>query len=580
MDRRQPENRTVRALPRSEWLTAGGLILVLLVLKWADIFDYRYDSDEMQHLHVVWGWTHGLVQYRDLFDNHMPLFHLAFAPVLGWIGAHSMTVTWMRAAQFPIFLLGAWATFRIGALLFNRRVGLWAMILAAFWGDIFFYSIEFRPDNLWALCWLLSLLELLQGRLSPGRALRAGLIFGLAVGVSLKSGLLLANLILAALLTLGFWALDHRGWWRRVWTCGAAFGFGALLVPGTIGIAFATAGDWSRFYYCVWLHNLLPHFHADHRQAWWNLIFPFALPLLAALGWRLFRGRNDPRLAWRRVLVLLVAGLSWASLYGFWVPMRQDFLPILPLVFVFVSAGLCAALDHAERSIGRSLRVAVPLLLGLAEISYLLAVRPPTQDQTLRQREALRAVLQLTSPNDYVFDCKGETVFRRRCVYKVMEAMTMERIERGLMSDRVAPRCEKTHTCLAVVDGRLPLDATRFLWQNYLHLPCGVRVAGFRLPRPLSGSGTIDFQVNIPAPYEIVSPAGAVPGVLDGTPNRGARLLAAGSHTFFPARAEEPLALVWSRAAERGYNPFAPIPAKANSRLRTGDFRVGFSRRG
>jgi hypothetical protein len=276
----------------------------------------------------------------------------------------------------------------------------------------------------------------------------------------------------------------------------------------------------------------------------------------------------------------LVAGLSWASLYGFWVPMRQDFLPILPLVFIFVSAGICASLDHAECWIGRSFRVAVPLLLGLAEISYLLAVRPLTQDQTLREREALRAVLQLTSPDDYVFDGKGETVFRRRCVYKVMEAMTMERIERGLMSDRVAPRCETTHTCLAVVDTRLPLEATRFLWQNYLHLPCGVRIAGFRLPRPLPRSGAVDFQVNIAAPYEIVSPAGEVPGLLDGTPNRGARRLAAGPHTFFPARAEEPLALVWSRAAERGYNPFTQISAKAISRLRPGDFRVGFSHSG
>jgi len=26
------------------------------------------------------------VQYRDLFDNHMPLFHLLFAPIFGLIG--------------------------------------------------------------------------------------------------------------------------------------------------------------------------------------------------------------------------------------------------------------------------------------------------------------------------------------------------------------------------------------------------------------------------------------------------------------------------------------------------------------
>jgi hypothetical protein len=262
------------------------------------------------------------------------------------------------------------------------------------------------------------------------------------------------------------------------------------------------------------------------------------------------------------------------------VPTRQDFLPILPLVFVFVSAGLCALLDHAEGPVAPSLRVAIPMLLTLAEISYLLGVRPLTRDETLLERESIRAVLRLTSPNDYVFDCKGETVFRRRCVYKVMEAVTMERIERGLMSDRIASRCEATRTCVAAVDGRLPIEATHFLWQNYLRLPCGVRVAGFRLPRPAAGSGAIHFQVNITAPYEIVSPDGVVPGLLDGTPVRGGRMLATGPHTFLPARPAQQLVLIWSRAATRGYDPFPSLTAKANSRLHAGSFHAAFPHSG
>ena len=43
---------------------------------------YQFDSDEPQHLHVIWGWVHGFVQYRDLFDNHMPLFQIVLAPVV------------------------------------------------------------------------------------------------------------------------------------------------------------------------------------------------------------------------------------------------------------------------------------------------------------------------------------------------------------------------------------------------------------------------------------------------------------------------------------------------------------------
>jgi len=39
-----------------------------------------------QRLHVIWGWAHGLVQYRDLFDNPMPLFQIMLAPIFGLIG--------------------------------------------------------------------------------------------------------------------------------------------------------------------------------------------------------------------------------------------------------------------------------------------------------------------------------------------------------------------------------------------------------------------------------------------------------------------------------------------------------------
>jgi hypothetical protein len=241
------------------------LTLILLGLRWADIFGYCYDSDETQHLHVVWGWTRDLVQYRDLFDNHMPLFHLAFAPVMGLVGAHSMTVTWMRVAQFPIFryqIYFDWALFLIEG-------GFCMMILPPAGATLLTERVCRQSLGVW----LVSLIELLQGRLSSRRALRAGLIFGFAIGVSLKSSLLLANLLVAALLTLSFSAWKCPGEWRRVCRFAAAFGFGALLVPGTIAVAFAAAGDWSRFYYCV-LHNLLPHFHAQHRQPWWNLVFP------------------------------------------------------------------------------------------------------------------------------------------------------------------------------------------------------------------------------------------------------------------------------------------------------------------
>jgi len=57
------------------------LLLVTFAMRVWLIFRYRFDSDEPQHMHVAWGWAHGFIQYRDVFDNHMPLFHLLTAPL-------------------------------------------------------------------------------------------------------------------------------------------------------------------------------------------------------------------------------------------------------------------------------------------------------------------------------------------------------------------------------------------------------------------------------------------------------------------------------------------------------------------
>ncbi|HEV8434125.1 MAG TPA: hypothetical protein VGR95_11980, partial [Thermoanaerobaculia bacterium] len=63
------ENERLSAAER--W-TLTAIAAASVVLRAVCYFRYRFDSDEPQHLHVAWGWTQGLVQYRDYFDNHAP----------------------------------------------------------------------------------------------------------------------------------------------------------------------------------------------------------------------------------------------------------------------------------------------------------------------------------------------------------------------------------------------------------------------------------------------------------------------------------------------------------------------------
>src|SRR5262245_8087097 len=62
------------------------LLITIVVLRLVKMRSHPLDSDERQHLHVVWAWTHGMIQYRDTFDNHMPLFHLIMAPFVAFFG--------------------------------------------------------------------------------------------------------------------------------------------------------------------------------------------------------------------------------------------------------------------------------------------------------------------------------------------------------------------------------------------------------------------------------------------------------------------------------------------------------------
>jgi len=97
-------------MSRAEFIAAAVLFALMIVFKVVNMLRYRLDSDESQHMHVVWAWARGFVQYRDIFDNHMPLFHIMFAPIFGLIGDRPTILYWMRFILLPMY------SWRLGAL--------------------------------------------------------------------------------------------------------------------------------------------------------------------------------------------------------------------------------------------------------------------------------------------------------------------------------------------------------------------------------------------------------------------------------------------------------------------------------
>src|SRR5438876_6465485 len=185
-------------LTRGEAAVIAALTAVSIVFRALAFFFYRFDSDEPQHLHVTWGWTAGQLQYRDVFDNHAPLFHMLTAPLLRLVGERTTVLFYMRVPMLVLWAVVLGATFVLARRLYDTRIAAWSTLLLAVAPAFFLKSLEYRTDNLWNAFWMLAVVVLTGGAPTPRRMFGAGLLLGLAMATSMKSMLLVATLIIAA----------------------------------------------------------------------------------------------------------------------------------------------------------------------------------------------------------------------------------------------------------------------------------------------------------------------------------------------------------------------------------------------
>ena len=240
-------------------------------------------------------------------------------------------------------MVAFWSTYRIGSLLFSRRVGIWAAILVGLSFDYAFCSVEFQTDNLWAPLWLLCITVLLGGALTMRRALIAGFLMGLCFGVSLKTLLLLMSTLIGGSMTLIFVGRERLGiGWKQILGASAAFFASALIVPATIMAAFALYGIWPQFRYWVFEHNVVPGL--SNHPAWWVIIFVVGFPLVALRARRMVAATPKTVVAARRSFVFVTAGFFFTALVSFWPFLsRQDYLPFYPLAFVIGTGAVLTA---------------------------------------------------------------------------------------------------------------------------------------------------------------------------------------------------------------------------------------------
>jgi LmbE family N-acetylglucosaminyl deacetylase len=548
---------------------AVAILLVVLgtIVRCLYTLRHRVNPDEPQHLHVAWGWTHGLLPYRDLFDNHSPLFSAVCAPFLALAGPRPDIVVVMRWVMVPMMLVTLWALWRLVRALFGPRAALWSVVIAGLEPDLVLRGVEYRSDVLWTMCWTLFLASLLCGHLTRRRMLASGLLLGAAFAVSMKTSLLTVALACGLVTTIALLARRGRRVPVRVAGLAGWFVAGLVTVPAILTGYFAARGVLPQLRYAVLTHNLVPGLGTWQENPWLPLLFVPAFPLMLAVAMRMLSAAPSLETGGRRALVFLTASIYWLAVQTTWpLVTRQDWLPLVPMATALLAPLLLAGADalarrpSGSRSWARHAAWAIPALAVGIEGAVLWHGESPLQDWTLPQQEILREVLRLTAPADSVLDPRGEAIFRDRPYYYVCEAVTLARMEKGLLPDRIPERLVSSRIGVVYWDSEdYPPRARCFMRRNFI--PVGAwRVAGAVLP---ATAGTRTFHIGIPQRYALLTPSGPARGSLDGRPYAGPVELAPGPHAYVPAAGEGMVVALWAPAAERAFSPFPFLAAAA-----------------
>ncbi|MBW8822739.1 MAG: hypothetical protein JF567_00605 [Xanthomonadales bacterium] len=481
----------------------GGAILMVLyvLLRLLLVRGAALDSDEPQHLHVVWAWTQHGVPYRDAFDNHMPLFHMLCATLLSLLGERADILDCMRLAMMPLAVAAFVLAWRCGRALWGTTAASFGLALLALEPTYQRMAGQFRADTLWALAWIVAMAALLSKhdvlvRRPIWRSLLTGLAVGVAMATSLKTLPLLGSAwVVAAFIWICMPKQARPGW--RSLVSGLAMGGAAATAAVAVVVAIVAArGGLAAMHEAVLGHNLLPGFGRDantHQLMLRCVEAGIVVIVAGVLAWRSIRRSVDPALTAQRWFVAGSCGLFAIFLYAAWPLLTsQDYLPVLPLFAPWLGGLLLRGFARLRiRSL--ALWIGYALLTAVA-----LMVRAPWRDRLQEYRGQLATVLAITTPADMVMDAKGESIYRRRAFHPVLEMVTQERLRRGLLADTIVADIHSNEIHV-VHPERLPAADLQALRADFIPYANGEWVAGRDLG--MQAAGPRDVAAMIPGCY-------------------------------------------------------------------------------
>ncbi len=338
----KPARAEWRVSPHALTFAAIAITIASTLVVWRS--QYFVDSETTL---LPWLTSRGWVLYRDMIDQHPPLFTALLVP-LGGAGAPGSP---LHLVVVGLHLLTLIVTYAVASQIGGRIAGLASVALAAIW------TVAFEGTHLWydgALAPLYLLMLLLAFKLSsaPGASTRLSFALGLLVGLGL---LVKQQAVLAVpFIGLSVWA----GGRNSFYLVGMAL---PLAVAGAIYAFQGTLGD---AWYWVVVFSLTSNYTVlaglPPSATEWPALIALYLPSVALLvSWG---GRERTKRVWPTVAffgLLLAATVPAWPRYG-----RFHLLAAVPLLAV--AGGLAVA------SLGARLRIAPPTKRGLSIFGLLL----------------------------------------------------------------------------------------------------------------------------------------------------------------------------------------------------------------
>ncbi len=545
------------------------LLFALITFKLLYVYALPVNSDEPQHLHLSWGWANGLVQYKDMFDNHTPLFHLFMTPFLEFFGERADIINVMRFLMLPFWLGILLIIYNLVRKLDSLSSAVLSTLVLAFTPGFMLVSTEYRADIPWVFLWVLLVWYVCVYPMTRKRLVTAGLIGGIMAMTSMKGVLMVPTLCLAWIIP----ALANRSYGRsRLNIEGLKrfflFGISCALPCFLIFLLMSILGAWDAMIYCLFQHSTVPLDEISEP------LLPSLLRLtlgVTGLGAAFLAGREKGNRPLAKSWFLATASLYYLVVHFlFPVVERQTQLSYYAIGIPAIMLSLNVYKDMLLSSIKTKWSSVhfekVVFFVCIALLVVCVTKAPPWRFSSLKMQDLLTEVITLTEEDDLILDQKGESVYRRRSHYFVLETFTLERMMLELIPQTAWSELIEKEVPIVVNDNVKEVfgqDYGFFHWTrmfikyNY-HEVGYVSVAGkYLVSEEADDQGRIPFKVEVPAEYVFISPKGIVTGYLNEELYEGETIyLESGDYTFTPNDMRSlPIIFIWERAYREGYLP-------------------------